>query len=204
METHPIQMKLRDRLSELSKNCYLLLTAVDLLSKTDSAEVTEMIGDSVVRYIKDGENTDASSFKMTASEVRQRIPALPRFVVDTLLVSLDALAHDTLAAHHGRPSFEEAPAFEADVAALWPHKDGLRENAWAYRDLILLAELRNAIVHRDGIWDPFSRAATVNRLRAAGADDEYIRAARLSSRGIDVFLDMKSAVRTGLNMCLTA
>ncbi len=149
--------------------------------------------------------------RISAEQIAAVLPTLPAFTIDLLLVDLEALVHGFLADLVGLARTDDSQPLEKLLARLWPKearrkaqderlagKDGPEEH-WSYREIILLSEIRNAIVHGDGRVDP----ARDQRLKNAGWTNDELAQDNLrqilEARGFNDFLRFKRASRTLLN-----
>ena len=133
---------------------------------------------------------------LNAADIRARRVELPRFLADLLLVYLEAVVHLRLSSHAGAPSDAQPPPMEALVAKLGV--DGVPTGEWWYKDLVLLSEIRNRVVHADGVV-----RVPCQRLFAAGWEEVDLRAERcLAMRSYSDFLRFKRSARTAANRLL--
>jgi hypothetical protein len=131
---------------------------------------------------------------MSAKDVFRLKPAFASFTTDLLLVELQALLHTHLMLAAGYTLDQPALQIEALLAKLWP-RDTRSDNEWAYREVILLTEIRNAVMHARGQVDRRSQ-----RLLDAGwSPQELDSEPRLDQRSYSDFLRFKRAVRTVAN-----
>lgn len=122
---------------------------------------------------------------------------LPRFAVELSIVTLDAKLHELLdeLVLLRNPNAERPQPFENDVQCV------RQRDPEVYACLILLAEVRNALIHSRGVFD----SSRIERLRAAGlVQAEIDKWSQVLASGITLseFLRLKSSVRNAANMIL--
>lgn len=185
---------LDENLKEFSRLAYLLAYATDISGATDAGDVVNGLEQAVRNQCHDPERLSPGSIKMKPAEVESFRQRLPGFLADLLIIALDTFLHARLAAACDREASDTASPYEEDLSRLWP-KERRTGKEWAYKDVILLAEVRNAIVHADGIVK-----AHHQRLADAGWSEEALnRETCLRQRSFGHFLRFKRAVRTIAN-----
>lgn len=181
-------------LRELTQRSYLLAMATVSLLSLENSEIVANLPKAVNQLCTDGRIVPDESIEMSAQEVYRLKPSLASFTTDLLLVELQAIFHTHLMMAAGHTLEQPALQMEALLAKLWP-KDLRRDNEWAYKEVILLTEVRNAVMHARGQIDCRSQ-----RLLDAGWSlQELASEPRLGSRFFSDFLRFKRAVRTVAN-----
>lgn len=199
MEPSDLKARLAKRLGAETRRLYLLAYAVAGLVEQDADEIADKLEAAVRRMCREANEVTEGAINMTASQVRREVKRLPEYLMDLLLINLDATLHSLLNGMDEGSSRDGDAPFEEILARRWP-SDERGTKGWAYRDIILLAEVRNAIVHGDGEVDLQSRGA---RLYDAGWSSEELEGEPiLRSRCLDDVLRMKRAVRTVANQAL--
>jgi hypothetical protein len=192
-----LRRNLTKELRELSQQSYLLALATTSLLDQDSSDIARSLPEAVNKLCSDGQVVPDESVEMTPKEVKRLKASFTSFTTDLLLVELQALLHTHLMLAAGYTLDQPAVQIEALLAGLWP-KEGRGESEWAYKEVILLTEIRNAVMHARGQVDRRSQ-----RLLSAGwsrqdLDDDT----RLERRSFSDFLRFKRAVRTIANAIL--
>lgn len=192
-----LRQDLQSQLTLISRRSYLLAQATARLLETNPKDLGLSLAASVNVLCTDGQPIPEDAIAMTEQQVREQLPVLNQFMTDVLLVELQALLHTHLMLAANNSLEDQAQQIESLLAKLWPA--AARANReWAYRDVILLTEIRNAVMHRRGnveVPNP--------RLRDAGwSDDELLAERRLRKRSFSDFLAFKRAVRTVANEAL--
>jgi hypothetical protein len=194
-------MSLRDDLTQqlrrLSQHSYLLAYSTALLKTHTPSEISASLAGSVNALCTDGLEVPVESVEVSVAEVARILPEHIGFVTDVLLVEMQALLHThlMLAANHSL----DVPAkqIESLLATLWPLA-GRGESEWAYREVVLLTEIRNAVMHARG-----KLSLPNQRLLDAGwTATELAGEKRLTTRSFSDFLRFKRAVRTVGNEAL--
>lgn len=197
MEAHEF---LREKLGELTRESYLLGYAVAQLATVNPHKIESELQLSISDLLRNPGELKIDSIEMSSNQIQEFIKYLPVRLGQILVTSLDSFFHAFLDKVAGRID-ENSVQFETDIAVMWPREDR-GEKAWAYKDVILMAEVRNAIVHGNGELQDARR----QRLRdAEWTDDEINRVQKiLKTPSFDDFLRFKRAVRTVANAVLDA
>lgn len=181
-------------LRELTQRSYLLALATVSLLDLENSEIAANLPRAVNQLCSDGRIVPDESIEMSAREVNRLKPSFASFTTDLLLVELQAIFHTHLMLAAGYALDQPALQMEALLAKLWP-KDARGRNEWAYKEVILLTEVRNAVMHARGQIDRRSQ-----RLLDAGwSTEELDSEPRLGGRSYSDFLRFKRAVRTIAN-----
>lgn len=197
--TDEVRAWLGKKLGDGTRHMYLLSFAVSVLREQSPSEIAATLQNRLTAMCREPDKVKSDAINMTTPQVREASRSLSGYLADLLIVDLDATLHSILNALDGEAPRDGDPPFETVLGRLWP-KEVRGEHAWAYRDVILLAEVRNTIVHGSGEVDLLERGG---RLQAAGWDREELRKEEvLRSRSLDDVLRMKRAVRTVANEAL--
>lgn len=184
----------RTELKRLSQMSYLLGAGVALVVETDQRVISQSLRRRIESLCTDGKPVTAAALK--ATEVGACRVELPRFIADLLLVYLEAVLHLRLASRAGVPSSKQPPSIEVLVARLGV--GGLPTDEWWFKDLVLLSEIRNKVVHSDG-----AVRVPCKRLIAAGWEQSHLDAQPcLVTRSYSDFLRFKRSARTAANKLL--
>jgi hypothetical protein len=174
------------QLKRLTQDSYLLMHSVVTTKTADPAQVSTSLSDTLSSVCRSGRRVAEPHKSLIlpdqVSDIRERLPcSLSRL----LIVRLDSMMHEVLSRKSRRA---KDLRFEHDLA--WAKSE------WWYREVILLAEVRNHIVHGDGLSEDRSK-----RLKKAGWSPEEIeqQSARFTNTSYSDFLDFKKVVRTALN-----
>lgn len=129
-----------------------------------------------------------TKIKMSSAQIRRTQESAPHFVVDMLLVRLEAEIHGHIKQSSGHDPSKDSLPLETLCAGVERNED--------FKQLILLSCIRNAIVHGDGRvrWPRIS-----NRLIAAGwSDGEFAALARATAppRSLNDLLFFKKVARS--------
>ncbi|MBL8679410.1 MAG: hypothetical protein JNK05_09610 [Myxococcales bacterium] len=202
--------RLKSFLKRVTQQGYLALYASSLVQKEGpdaiAADLPQRLG--ALEQHVDPALSVKKNVNMTVSDVRALLPTIPNFIVDLLIVDLEANLHLFLSDLAGIDRSATAQSFENLLAKVWPRdartkpdKTNLEQGEhWSYRQVILLSVIRNAIVHNGGHLDLLRVAA---RLRdACWTDDEIRDVVRMRERRIDDLFRFKRAVRTLANSAL--
>lgn len=189
-----LRRDLTAELRELTQQSYLLAVATSSLLNRADAEILSALPGAVNQLCSDGRVVPEESIEMSAQEVHRLKPSFANFAADLLLVELQALLHAHLMLAAGHTLDVPAHQIESLLAKLWP-KERRGNNEWAYREVVLLTEIRNAVMHARGKVDRSSQ-----RLLDAGWSlPELESEPRLDQRSYSDFLRFKRAVRTVAN-----
>ncbi len=211
--------RLKERLGGLTRLEYLAVYAALELGRRDTEDVAEALPSRIRELSQSAKNPSGRRFeqediRIRPDQVAELARRLPAFVVDLLLVDLEAFVHGFLADLAGRTVSEDTASIEVLVAHLWPKgarivaqakktgRPAVREGPehWSYREVVLLSEVRHSIVHGNGEVD---LGRSRQRLLDAGwTNDELDGEASLRTRTINDFLRFKRAVRTLANEAL--
>ncbi len=171
---------------------YLAAAATSMILEADPRTVSGTLSRRIKSLAQDGRPVRATA--MSPRDIKKRRSELPGFVVDLLLLHLLSVCHFRLAAAAGCSETDEAPRVEELVREL-SGTSGVHQRKWWYRELVLLAEIRNAIAHGSG-----KVALPIGRLIASGWTTEELKAdERLRQRSFATVLGFKRVVRTALN-----
>lgn len=185
-------------LRELTQRSYLLALATVSLLGTENSEIVANLPKAVNQLCTDERIVPDESIEMSAREVYRLKPSFASFTTDLLLVELQAIFHTHLMLSAGHTLEQPAVQMEALLAKLWP-REVRRDNEWAYKEVVLLTEVRNAVMHARGQIDRRSQ-----RLLDAGwSPQELDSERRLGSRSYSDFLRFKRAVRTVANEAIS-
>lgn len=194
-------MSLRDdltfQLQRLSQHSYLLAYSTSQLLNCSYSEIATGLAKGVNRLCTDAQVVPEESVEVSTTQIKKLLPEHIQFVTDVLLVEMQALMHThlMLAANHSLDV--QARQIESLLADLWP-VERRGTNAWAYRELLLLTEIRNAVMHARGeISLPSQRL-----LDAGWTEQELAQERRLTKRSFSDFLRFKRVVRTIANEVL--
>jgi len=194
-------MNLRSDLSEqlrrLSQQSYLLAHSTVLLGRLGALEISNGLAESVDALCTDGVPVSEDSVVVSEAHVKLLLKEQNQFVTDVLLVEMQALLHTHLMLASNHPLDERAIQIEALLNGLWPAQ-ARGDHAWAYREVVLLTEVRNAVMHTRGKLElPNQRL-----LDAGWTQEELVGERRLTTRSFSDFLRFKRAVRTVANEAL--
>lgn len=192
-----LRRNLAAELRDLTQQSYLLALATTSLLEQDSSDIVRILPEAVNQLCSDGRVVPDESVEMTPKEVKRLKASFSGFTTDLLLVELQALFHTHLMLAAGYTLEQPAVQMEALLAGLWP-KEKRGDGEWAYREVILLTEIRNAVMHARGRVDRRSQ-----RLLSVGwSEQELEDESRLERRSFSDFLRFKRAVRTIANEVL--
>lgn len=181
----------RKELKYLTQQSYLLASGVSMVTEVPPSSVARTLKKRIQSLCTDGQ--PVTSAALSTSQVCTVRKKLPGFSADLLLVFLDTVVHVHLAEEAGIPAHMQPPSVEDLVAQLGGA--GAPVDEWWFRDVVLLSEIRNKIVHGDG-----KIALPCQRLTAAGWTDAALASeACLKSRSFSDFLRFKRAARTTAN-----
>lgn len=201
LDVRAIREEFFRRFSNFTQHMYLLCFAVGHISEADLRVVASEIGEKVQALAEAGDPLWNDNVEGDVKKLRKSLPGIATFVLELLIIKLDAMLHELLDSVAGRfntdSAVEYSRSFEEELGRV------KEESPEAYKWLILLAEIRNAAVHNGSVLN----SGRFNRLRAAGWNDEELEL--LSKRipdGLTVsdVLKMKGAVRTSANLILEA
>jgi len=183
-----VRRNFRTELQRVTELSYLLGSGCALVVQEPPDATAAGVRERLQSLCTDGRPITRAGLRR--SQIRPRRKELPSFVADLLLVHLAAFSHVRLALACGCAPDAEAPATET----LLGKRPGTLPD-WCRRDIVLLAEVRNSIVHGDGTVSPKNP-----RLAAAGWDPDMLATdGALSSRSFNHVLRFKRAVRTAGN-----
>lgn len=189
-----LRRNLTIELRELTQQSYLLALGTVSLLDLDNLEIVARLPRAVNQLCSDGRVVPDEAIEMSAQEVQRLRSLFGSFATDLLLVELQALFHTHLMLAAGQNLDQPAWQIEALLAKLWP-RDARGASEWAYKEVILLTEIRNAVMHARGQVDRRSQ-----RLLDAGWSlKELDGEPRLDRRSYSDFLRFKRAVRTVAN-----
>lgn len=192
-----LRRNLAAELRDLTQQSYLLALATASLLERDSSDIVRSLPEAVNQLCSDGRVVPDESVEMTSKDVKRLKSSFTSFTTDLLLVELQALLHTHLMLAAGYTLEQPAVQMEALLAGLWP-KESRGDGEWAYREVILLTEIRNAVMHARGQVDRRSQ-----RLLSVGwSNQELDDEPRLERRLFSDFLRFKRAVRTIANEVL--
>lgn len=211
MNPEEFRARLQTFLKRLSRRGYLAIYSASLLQERGADIITQDLSARLGEFEEeDGEGRSiVNNVAMKADEVRALLPSIPEFMIDLLIVDLEAFLHLFLSDIAGMDRSNDSESFETLLARVWPRAARLAASAdpgrtgsdhWSYQDVILLSVVRNAIVHNGGELD-LDRAR--NRLRGAGWDDAQLGDLTvLQRRRINDLFRFKRAVRTLANLVI--
>jgi hypothetical protein len=146
----------RRELKRLTQQSYLLGSSVAMLMESSPSSVAQNLKKRIESLCTDGREITAAA--LTTSQVHTRRQKLAPIAADVLLVFLDAVLHVHLAEESRIPRDVQPPSVEDLIAQLGGAGASVAE--WWYRDVVLLSEIRNRIVHADGrVLTPCARLA---------------------------------------------
>lgn len=181
-----------DRLGELSRRAYVLAFAMSEIEKVSPASFGDDLQVRFERFCHDGRQMDPQAIQIQPEQVRQVRRELPSFIADLLLVSLESEFHGLLMRLFFPDKIDESSKPLEELFNCFAPRQEQGEHRWAYQDAILLAEIRNAIVHGQGVVK-----ASHPRLLAAGWSSEILsNETCLDYRSFSDFLRFKRCVRT--------
>jgi hypothetical protein len=192
-----LRRNLASELRELTQQSYLLALATVSLLEQDSSDIVTSLPKAVNQLCSDGRVVPDEAVEMTPKEVKRLKASFTSFTTDLLLVELQALLHTHLMLAAGYTLDQQAIQMEALLAGLWP-KAKRGDSEWAYKEVILLTEIRNAVMHARGQVDRRSQRLLLAGWSEQDLDDEP----RLAQRSFSDFLWFKRAVRTIANEVL--
>jgi hypothetical protein len=197
MEAHEFLIQ---KLGELTRESYLLGYAVAQLATFNPHKIESELQTSISELLRKPDELKIDSIEMSPNQIQEVVKYLPVHLGQILITNLDSFLHAFLDKVAGRID-ENAVQFETDLAIMWP-RGNRGEKAWAYKEVILMAEVRNSIVHGNGELQDARR----QRLQdAEWTDDEINRVQEiLKTPSFDDFLRFKRAVRTVSNAVLDA
>lgn len=192
-----LRRNLASELRDLTQQSYLLALATVSLLERDNSNIVTSLPEAVNQLCLDGRVVPDDAIEMTPKEVKRLKASFASFTTDLLLVELQALFHTHLMLAAGYSLDHPAVQMEVLLASLWP-KANRGDSEWAYREVILLTEVRNAVMHARSQVDKRSQ-----RLLDAGwSMGELDAEPRLDRRSFSDFLHFKRAVRTIANEVL--
>jgi hypothetical protein len=177
------------RLTQLS---YLLATGASLVKELDPRTISSSLQWRVQELCTDGQTVKTVALR--PADVTATCTQLPGFTADILLVYLETLFHSRLADALGITGTALTPPIET----LLHRRSATSRNQWWYRELVLLAVIRNSVAHSNGVvGSPYTR------LTNAGWKEAEVNALScLTHRSFADFLRFKRAVRTaGTQLC---
>jgi hypothetical protein len=180
-------------LRHLTQLSYLLATGVSLVKELDPRTISASLQWRVQDLCTDGQTV--KTVAMREADVAAARTRMPGFTADILLVYLETLFHSRLADALRLSGTKPTPAIEKVMRRRRPTSG----SEWWYRDIVLLAVIRNAVAHANGVVSP-----PYTRLLAAGWNaSDVTNLPCLASRSFADFLHFKRAVRTAANqLCL--
>lgn len=191
---------LRSAMVEIGHYSYLACYAADRLSVDSPEVISNAVPKCVRRLCRDpdslyGGNDDIELDKVSVSK---RIPGMQTWVIQSLLIRLDALLHAVLDILNVRDLEADSQPIESDICRVLPPVK--REYlSWAYKDVVLLAVYRNCVVHGNGAL-PIGRA---KRLIDAGWEPNlWLDRIDWGDPRFDDFLRLKKAVRSIASACI--
>lgn len=200
-------------LGRLSRLTYLAVYAAIALRDIDADVIARQLPGALKQLSgeapdESGRYFEESDVNMQPEQIDGLRTELPSFVVDMLIVELEAFVHGFLGDASGQQINEDAKPIETLIAGLWPREaryeaqkkksgKGAPGEHWSYKDIILLSEVRHSIVHGDG---KVSLERSQQRLRVAGwTEEELAPRTALEKRDFKDLLRFKRAVRTLAN-----
>lgn len=183
--------------SAFTQHTYLMAYAASALQYVDVGELARELHSTLEELVDDHDDRWNDELQGDSKKLEKARGDLPRFTIELCVVDLDARLHallDDLAEMQGA-KFLDSQSFENYL------KPVRQRDAAVYAAVILLAEVRNSIIHGDRQLS-LSRAP---RLRAAGVSDDLIQ--EFSQKvaqglGIGDLFRFKGAVRAAANMIL--
>jgi hypothetical protein len=219
MDTVTLRSHLEKFLGRLSRLDYLAVFSAIEVSEADPATVVARLPGALKRYSnsspdESGRSLNEKAIEVRAEQILELKSELPGFVVDLLVVDLEAFLHGFLSDAAEVDVANDSSPLETLLSKLWPgdarwaaqeRRSGRgpagRAEHWSYSDVVLLSEVRNAIVHGNG---EVLLARSRQRLLNAGWSDESLKNLRLlRERGLNDLFRFKRAVRTIANEVLT-
>jgi len=214
----PRLVELEKRLGSLSRRSYLLLYATLKLPEVSSELISSTLSETLAQATSsspDDYTFSADSVNLDPKQIQKLAPDLASFASELLLVAMEAMIHGFMSELVGDSITGKQRSLEELLAVLWPAKcrkarqkeiwggratmhDGqpVHDEHWSVRDIMLLAEIRNAIVHGDGVVR-FDRS---NRLSEHGWSETDLALTKiLATRTINDVLRFRRAVRTLAN-----
>lgn len=219
MDIASLRSQLEGILGRLSRMDYLAVFAALEVSAAEPSDVAKRLPAALKQYSdasphEPERSLDSNAIEVGADQIRELQGELPGFVVDLLVVDLEAALHGFLSEAAGVDISKDSSSLENLLNKLWPgdarrdaqaRKSGRgragRAEHWSYQDAILLSEVRNAIVHGNG---NVLLQRCKQRLLDAGWTEKTLNEQRvLNERGLNDLLRFKRAVRTIANEVLT-
>jgi hypothetical protein len=189
---------LKDKLGSLTRRGYVLAFAAAQLPDMDPKKATKQLQTSVATLCREVKDLKIDSIELRSDQFLEIRKTIPSFLVDLLLIDLDAFLHGFLNRALNKNIDKTDESYETLLAQI--DKNLKEQHAWAYKEILLLAEIRNSIVHGNGVISLESRS---KRLVGAGwKEEELISLPLLEERKFDDFLRLKRAVRTIANAAL--
>jgi hypothetical protein len=220
MEPAELREHLRKFLGRLSRLDYLAVFAAVALKEHAPAEIAAALSTTLKELSQsaddnNGRDFDEDAVGMRPEQIAELRGDLPDFVVDLLIVALEAFVHGFLTDAAGLQPTDDSKPLETLLASLWPRearfdaqqkkagmgKEGRAEH-WSYKEVLLLSEVRNAIAHGNGT---VILERSKQRLKDAGWTETELAASQvLAKRTFNDLLRFKRAVRTLANEVVSA
>jgi hypothetical protein len=184
-----------EQFAEFTQHSYLTAYAAAVVLNANPQELADDLPVKLQELVDDDDQRWNEELKGSATKIANAKDELPRFVVELCVIKLDVMLHSLLDELAPSNALGSPNPFENN---LQPVRD---LDAEVYARVILLAEVRNSIIHNNRKLSD----SGIQRLKDAGVEttliDEY---SRTLNRGLKLadFLQFKRAVRGAANMIL--
>jgi hypothetical protein len=191
---HELRERFFREFATLTQHIYLCAFAAVRLPETDFEEVATDVAQSCKSLLSSADEYWNDAIEGRKQKLEEATKTFPKFMLELLIVRLDSTLHALLDELDSGVADGEKQCgqFEQQLAPLRTRA------AEAYRWVILLAEIRNAIVHNGGRFGP----SRFQRLRDAGWSQPELDAISKEQLTLSHVLRMKGAVRTAANIAL--
>jgi hypothetical protein len=200
-EAGPYRVEFFKEFDIFTQHTYMIAYAASHLRDSDLDDVAQCIPGAVQSMLEEDDPQWNENLVGDSRRLRAALPSLSFTVLQLLLVRLDAMLHnllDRLAKRNlSLDESDQSRSFEEDLQFV---KAG---NPNVYKWVVLLAELRNCIVHNAGVLN----TSRYGRLRTAGwatAELEELSQRLPTNLTMSDVLKTKRSVRIVANMALEA
>jgi hypothetical protein len=186
-------------LSALGKLSHVLLYIGYVAKSTDPHVIASGLAEAL-KNATSQESTAATQISISAEDARFYRVAVPRAIIEALILRYDCLAHAVADTLHGRAIDAAPTSLEADYAATrrWTVEKAddpttIHSVNESYKQLIRLAVCRNAIVHAGGAINAAQRGRLLN---ARWSEEEISLLPAVDGLTYDDVQKFRSALRT--------